>query len=250
MNKKGQIYILAALILSIIIFSLSQTINKFKQEELEEDFEKLSVNYENEGSKLINSLINTNSNLSDQFYKFTLLFTSYSKAQNPDFGLIYSLDYGGNIQIGNFLDKKIIVDNGTEIVQSLNELNGCYDKISAVITFQGLSFDAGIDLKEVQECTLIVPSTSKIWIQIGEFWYSFEIIKDKPQIMIVSRSEALEQRQVFIGGEGFIEEEVDRPISSECIILTRQTSCELNSNCCWDDDKARCRKQGQCRNEE
>ena len=37
MNKKGQIYILAALILSIVVFSLSQTINKFQQEELEED---------------------------------------------------------------------------------------------------------------------------------------------------------------------------------------------------------------------
>ena len=57
MNKKGQIYILAALILSIVVFSLSQTINKFQQEELEEDFEKLSDNYELESSKLINSLI-------------------------------------------------------------------------------------------------------------------------------------------------------------------------------------------------
>ena len=44
MNKKGQIYILAALILSIVVFSLSQTINRFQQEELEENFEKLSDN--------------------------------------------------------------------------------------------------------------------------------------------------------------------------------------------------------------
>ena len=242
MNKKGQIYILAALILSIIIFTLSQTINKFKQEKLEGDFEKLSNNYEKEASKLINSLINTEGDILDPFSRFTLLFTSYSKSQNPDFGLIYSLDYNGRIQIGNFLNKQIIVDNGTMSEQDPNQLNGCYDKISAVIRFQGLSCDAGIDLKDVEECTLIIPSTTRIWIQIGEFWYPFEIIKDKPQIMIVSRLESQEQRQVFIGGEGFIEEEISRSISAECVVLTRETSCQSNSNCCWDG--SRCRKQG------
>ncbi len=246
MNKKGQIYILAALILSIIIFSLSQTINKFRQEELEEDFEKLSNNYEKEASKLINSLINTEGNILEPFTKFTLLFTSYSKAQNPDFGLIYSLDYKESIQIGNFLNQQIIVDNGTQSEQDLNSLNGCYDKLSAVIRFQGLSFDAGIDLGEVEDCTLVIPSTDKIWIQIGEFWYPFNIVRDKPQIMIVSKLEAQEQRQVFIGGEGFVEETTTRPISGDCIILTRESSCALNSDCCWDDESARCLGQGQC----
>jgi hypothetical protein len=249
MNKKGQIYILAALILSIVVFSLSQTINKFQQEELEEDFEKLSDNYELESSKLINSLINTEGNILDPFSKFTLLFTSYSKAQNPDFGLIYSLDYAGEVQIGNFLNQPIIVDNGTTSKQDLNTLNGCYDKISAVITFQGLSFDAGIDLKDIEDCTLTIPSTNNIWLQIGEFWYPFEIESGKPQIMIVSRLEAQEQRQVFVGGEGFVRKTASRPISAECIVLTRETSCESNKNCCWESSKKgkpRCKREGQC----
>ncbi|MBI2663431.1 hypothetical protein HYX15_02770 [Candidatus Woesearchaeota archaeon] len=250
MNKKGQIYILAALVLSIVIFSLSQTINKFYQERIEDDFEKLSSNYEKEASKLINSLINTEGDILEPFSRFTLLFTSYSKAQNPDFELIYSLDYNKAVQIGNFLNQQIIVDNGTEFEQDLNVLNGCYDKISAVIKFQGLSFDAGIDLGEVEECTLTIPTTNKIWIQIGEFWYPFEIIPGKPQIMVVSRLEAQEQRQVFVGGEGFVKEDTERPLIGEsCDDFTLPGTCTLSGlNCCWDGSK--CRNEGHPKCEE
>tara|TARA_Y100000310_G_scaffold302635_1_gene340223 strand:+ start:59635 stop:60321 length:687 start_codon:yes stop_codon:yes gene_type:complete len=213
MNKKGQIYIVAALILSVIIFDLSQVLNQLEQKKIEDNFEELSDNYALESSKLINSLINSEKEILDSFSSFTLLFTSYSKAINPSFGLIYSLEYDENIQIGNFLNEPITVDNGTTSFQDINILNGCFDKISASIKFEGLSFNPGIDLGDVEKCTLVVPFTNKIWIQIGEFWYPFEIIKGRAQIMVVSKEEAQEQRKVFIGGEGFVKEDVSRDLT-------------------------------------
>ena len=58
MNKRGQVYILAALIISVVIFILALRPNVIIQEKIEDDFEKLSGNYEYESTRFINSLIN------------------------------------------------------------------------------------------------------------------------------------------------------------------------------------------------
>ena len=55
MNKRGEIYILAAIILATILYSLATTVNYIRQERMDDDFEKISKNYELESSKLIKS---------------------------------------------------------------------------------------------------------------------------------------------------------------------------------------------------
>ena len=45
LNKKGQIYLLAALILGFVIYGLSTVVNKSEQQKIEGDFERLSDNY-------------------------------------------------------------------------------------------------------------------------------------------------------------------------------------------------------------
>ena len=231
MDKRGQIYILAALIISVVVFILVLRPNVVIQEKLEDDFEKLSSNYEYESSRFTNSIINQELNVSSSFFNFTLLFVSYSKSQNPNFNLIYAFGFEDIINIGNFMEEEIIVDNG----KNQYVLNGCYNKISAVIEFQGLNFEGNINFSDVEKCLLTIDFVDKIWIGIDGLWYPFEI-SNKPQIIIVSREETEDQRKVFIGGEGFIKGEGDgKGKSSEdfCNSFKQEKSCSDKESCCW-----------------
>jgi len=213
MNKRGEIYILAAIILATMLYSLSTTFNYIKQESMDDDFEKISKNYELESSKLVNNLLSKGySDINGSFNVFTALFTSYSKSQNPSYGVVYTLgfkDEGGNdkIQVGNYLDKETIIEAGADGYR----ITGCFEKVPATLTFEGLNLGAGLTQEDIGSCTLMIDYVPILYIGIedveGTTWYTMEIEKGKPQIMIISRLEEGEQRNVFVGGEGFIRPE-------------------------------------------
>lgn len=270
MQKRGQIYILAALIILAVIFSLSSVVNKVKQEKIESDFSKLSENYFDESSKFINSLLNVDEDILDSYSNFTVLFTAYSKARNPDFSLIYAIEFNDTIKIGNYLNYQIAIDNGTDNYD-IHVLEGCYDNVDAAVSFSGLSLGIeGIKVSDVKDCEIEMPFIDKLWIQIGSYWYLFNLIKGKPDLVIVSREEAKEQRQVFVGSEGFIKEDRDKAgkgseICNElylqgdcpediCILIGNcNVSCVnyygsnkegcLNDNCVWNEVLGSCENE-------
>lgn len=235
MNKRGQVYLLAVLILAVIIYTLYNVENKVEQEKLEDNFEKLAQNYDIESSKIINSLINSNDDLFLGFSNFTFLFTSYSKSQNPDFGLIYAFNNENKIQVGNFLNKAILIDSD-DIEGNGNEqiIDGCLEKTPATITFQGLTLTANLDITELENCKASLAYTPRIWVQIDGLWYPFEININKPQIMIISKQEAVQQRKVYIGGEGFVKEDTYRPPIIICRNIEDKKECQqYYPKCKW-----------------
>jgi len=235
MNKKGQIYIIAAILLSVVIFALASVTNVAKQEKFKGDFEKLSANYETEGSKLINTVVNTGDDVGARFGNFTYAFTSYSKTQNPQFGLIYVLDYGGRVYLGNYLKEDIYIDAGTGMPFVLE---GCFEKVGASVTFGALTatFDTG--KSEITKCVKEIPepSSKKVYVAIKNSWYPFRLIEGKPTMMVVSQMEQQEQRKVFVGGEGFVKEEdhCESFNSYECKYLANYGICE------WDEEDEEC----------
>ena len=214
MNKRGQIYLLAAIIFAIAIYGVSSIVNKAEQQGLKGDFEKLSENYEAESKIFINSLLGETSldTKFEAYAEFTAAFTSYSKSQDSSFGLIYaySSKVSSNIyrvEIGNFLDQSIgvtAVGTGGE-----TNVNGCYEKVGATIDLgQDISFTSPIYYSIISDCIYSndLPLTQlSICIRIGDVYYPLEINPEAPQVMVVSRLEEGEQRKVFIGGEGFKE---------------------------------------------
>lgn len=212
-KKKSQIYILTAIVISLVVFILSTTINEIREKKIEDNFKKISENYALEGAKLVNYLLeqqNLSSNyVFSSFQNFTYLYTSYTKSLTQSFGVIYALTYGNNIQIGNYMDRPIVIDKSEnpDVIQDPVILNGCYDKLSATVTFEGLTLAVeGVTVQDLEPCTIIIPYTEKIWVNIEDIWYPFEIVEDRPQIMVVSRLEEKEQRKVYVGGEGFTKE--------------------------------------------
>ena len=211
MNKKGQVFILAAMLLLVVLYGLSAVPNFSVQQQFKGDFEKLSNNYEIEGSKLVNSVLSSGGDITESFTNFTVFFMSYSKSQTPNFGVIASLSYKNSIRIGNYLKKPVLIDLGDGKEE---EINGCFDKIPASLIFKGLVIDLpAAEIKDIQTCFTDIPYKENIRVGFVEkkepsevIWYKFKAKPNALQLMTVSLLEEGPQRKVNIAGEGYIQE--------------------------------------------
>jgi hypothetical protein len=201
MQKRGQIYLLAALLIGFILFTLAAQMNVVKKTVIEDDFEELSKNYERESARFVNDLLDkgTTSNLGDDFAKFTILFTSFSKTKNPEFGLIYAFLYDDVVYVGNYLDEDVVLTSYSPPVS----LKGCYKNVKASVSIAGLSLQPGsISLGTFTSCKLATtpPPGNRLMVEVDGIAYEISLTPNNPEIMIVSRENIAEQRKVFLKG--------------------------------------------------
>lgn len=262
MNKRGQVFILAALLLSFIIFSLVIRLNIVQREIIEGDFKGLSENYDIESPKFINLLAEKEfrgevSNINDVavlFLNFTQDFTKYSKTQNPEFGVIYFFDFGdknsGKMLVGNYLDQEIIV--WTDDVNDAEIIEGCSSKVFAGASFDEFKFNSGIQNFNF-DCAKILnrPNNDKYDFNfiIGDIEYKSNILVGETKLGVVANEFQDRQRRVFINEfkEGKV---VD--FDSRCAVLKIGGSfvckCEKRSERTCEDVLGRCVfENGECR---
>ncbi len=262
MEKRGQVYVLAAIVMSIIIFGMVSVSNKALQESVASDFERIANNYAAETAKLVNSVAGKQ-DIMPAFKNFTLLFASYAKAQSPRFELISLFDYNGQLYIGNFLKERIIISYGSTI---LPPIEGCYSNVPATISFDGLQVDVPVYYSAVGNCerteTYGAPIDS-ITISIGNLAYQFDLKKDQPEVVIVGWETNAKQRKVFTKGSfisstgsavtlaeycetGACAESpknryCNADCSPRCPIISSEEECAANSpSCSWSDYTASC----------
>lgn len=199
--KKGQVYILAVVIIGFLIFMIITPSNLLHQKVIDDDFKELSQNYQIESAKLLNELLNKpNLNkqlIEDTFLNFTVSFTSYSKTKNPNFGLIYAFPYEDFLFIGNYAD----IDINFTVGSSKIPLVGCFNEISTSITLYGISIDQP-DINPIlyQDCikSTNYPVTNQLDFTIEDVDYSFKLNEKRSDIIIVSRETLDEEIKVFI----------------------------------------------------
>ncbi|MDD4878634.1 MAG: hypothetical protein PHO02_06410 [Candidatus Nanoarchaeia archaeon] len=203
MNKRGQVYVLAAIIMSIIIYGMVTISNRVVQESVASDFERISSNYAMETAKLVNSVAGKGDML-DAFKKFTVQFASYAKAQSPRFELISVFDSNGVLYIGNFLKEKIIITCNDGICNEELPLAGCYQTIKAEVTFDGLGFEVPINMEEITRCQTEISYGATpikyINISAGNVAYQFRLEREQPDVIVVSWETNAKQRKVFTRG--------------------------------------------------
>lgn len=196
MQKRGQVYLLAALIIGFILFTLVAQSNIVKRTIIEDDFEELSKNYERESAHFVNGLLEKGTgNVEQEFIKFTILFTSFAKTKNPEFGLLYAFLHQGTVYVGNYLDTAVTIQG-----QSAS-LPGCYAVVNATVAVAGLNIQAGtISVGRVQHCTTHFPppTNNEIKIVIEQIPYVLQLTEDAPDIMLVSRETKDQQRKVYV----------------------------------------------------
>lgn len=269
MDKRGQVYVLAAIVMSIIIFGMVSVSNKALQESVASDFERIANNYAAETAKLVNSLAGEQDIL-PAFRNFTLIFASYAKAQSPRFELISIFDYEDNLYIGNFLKERIIISYGEGPGKTiLQPIEGCYSNVPAVLSFDGLSIDVSLNYKDVvteigcERPEIPSEAIEQITISIGNLAYKFDLRKEQPEIVIVGWETNAKQRKVFTKGS-FIasagdvvtlkdyclkeKEECSKlpksrycnaGCSPKCTLISSEEECDANE-CTWSADTESC----------
>jgi len=211
MNKRGQIYIIAVLILGFILFSLLVQPNFVNKNIIDDDFETLSKNFDVESTRFINEYLKSN-NIDSQvliteFGEFSRDFSNYARNQNPDFEVIFILRRDGDILIGNFMDENIQIGNNQDI-------SGCYTPINNPTSVAGsngnirlnvCSNSGSIDATNPNSYIQIVlyPMNPLIFY-INDIRYSVDIHSlNKPEIIIVGQEDKGEQRRVYME-HGFV----------------------------------------------
>lgn len=152
MNKRGQFFIVGAIILALVLFILMTVVNTYREENLLEDFPDLTNNYKTESVKVINDelLNNLNPNPQTKLDTFTEKFVSYARTIDPKLGFVYI--YGndkGQTFIYNYLQESIgifpVTKNPASTIDLFSESTNTLNDIS--LDVDGFQFKKTIPVK-------------------------------------------------------------------------------------------------------
>lgn len=268
MDKRGQIYILAAIIFGLVIYLLSVNVNVAKGTVFDNLFIEISNNYDKESAKFLTSLSqeslkNSDLNVKMKFNEFSGKFTSYSGTTDPSFSFIYFFDYShknedkGKLIIGNHLAQPILVWV-SETSQKINQkiIDGCKSEISLGVSFSQLSTQfkdkKGQVLEscsDVLDVALDVASgkTYDVNYVIGDIKYTSKVIRGIPQIVILSEENKDNERKVYTNhkfekGENWVDglkQYCDNPLLAPKPLLCNcnireENNCLINDYCKFD----------------
>jgi len=208
MDKRGQIYLVSALIIVFILYIILTPSNIIKKTTESSNFEDISKNFDRESSRFMNILIGKKQAVYDSFLNFTILFTSYSKTKNPDFGLIYTFAYDNKLYFGNYAADRATFEAGTQ----KTIIDGCLSNIQTSFSAAGLQLSIpNVNLGVFKQCLKEVPTppgfTDTIMITIEELntnsttKFTTEISPNNPDIVIISKEKKGNTRRIYTKGK-------------------------------------------------
>lgn len=203
MDKRGQIYILAAILFGFVLFMLTSRMNYATEKSIEDDFKELSKNYAVEASKFMNSILGKNDKyVANKFAEFTEDFSRFANNQNPDFGLIFLFPYQNMLYIGNYID--------SDIKAGGHVLKGCGSFREGSISVDDMNSEVKYSLLSggSESCRGMITFTSRLSMDIYDMRYEFELNKDTPEIVIIGREDKEGQIKVFMNNKVVSGEEV------------------------------------------
>ncbi len=160
MNKRGQMFVIAAVVVILLVWMVTTTYNSVHEEVALEDFNELSSNYQEERPKVINYAIDQGAEDggASELAEFTEEFVDYAQGSSqPNFGIFNIVKVGEDTyEIQNFLPEGRalkLIGSGLEdqlITLSFNEQTGAnvgmdiggqifYNKVSTDV----VNFDEG-----------------------------------------------------------------------------------------------------------
>mgnify|MGYP001598050381 CR=1 FL=1 len=202
MDKKGQIYILSAVIIAFIIYVIFTPSNIIRKSSEPSNFYDIAKNFERESAHFLNALITSNDPIYDEFLEFTVLFTSFSKTKNPEAGLVYTFVYDDVLYIGNYAEDTLEVNaEGRRIT-----VEGCLSDIDTSFSIGGLELEIpDVDLGHYRQCLVEVPLTYQLeTIDLtliepdgSRTEFSADFGENNPDLMIVAKEKQGASRRIY-----------------------------------------------------
>jgi len=109
MNKKGQIFLVGAVIIVLALLTVTGKYNSVKEYPVLSDYKDQTDNYLTEYPKVVNNAIYQNLDQKNEVTSFSTIFLGQARSKDPNFGVLYSYkDNDGKIHIVNTLTNRVI----------------------------------------------------------------------------------------------------------------------------------------------
>ncbi len=109
MNKKGQVFLLGAIIIVLALLTVTGTYNTVKEYPVLSDFKEHTENYLGEVPKLLNKATYENKPEGPIIQRFSDLFVKQVKTKDPNFGVFYTYkDDNGDFHLVNTLTNRVL----------------------------------------------------------------------------------------------------------------------------------------------
>jgi len=118
-GKKGQFFIIAAVIMILVIFTVTRKYNTIKQQVTLEDFNELSEGHRSESPIVINSALFRGGDPVTDLANFSEQYVGFARTLEPSYGVFYAyVDSQDRIHIKNHLNDRVIVVEGKTVTGS------------------------------------------------------------------------------------------------------------------------------------
>lgn len=105
-GKRGQFYLIAAIILIAVIVALIMKLNSTEVNPVPLSFTELSDNFEKEAVRIIDNGISQGKSIQDverELQAFAQQYSEYATSKSPQIGFLYVYGNSSNITVANFL---------------------------------------------------------------------------------------------------------------------------------------------------
>jgi len=193
MNKRGQFYILVALIVCFLAFIVVSKANTIQEQIALQNFDSFAQNYLEESARVTNEeLANQNPDVNSKLSTFTNDFVDYARKKDPNLGVVYIYGEGENLIIKNYLNgetlKVVNVGGGTPIVNLLSTNAGITGNFEFEGTGIGITANTPAGEAVPDKTVVATGNIDKIEIQIGDLVYPFDV-SSTPNIAVIIKSE-------------------------------------------------------------
>lgn len=199
---------MSALIIAFILYIIFTPANVILTTTESSNFEEIAQNFERESAAFLNYLIEHKQPVYDAFLNFTLLFTSYSKTKNPDFGLIYVFAQEGDLYLGNYAQDRVTFMVGSQLVT----IDGCLDSVKTSFSVAGLQMDIPqVNVLNYKHCLekVMLPAgfDEAVGMKLEELdtgmitQFTVEVTPSHPDLVILSKEKKGNVRRVYTKGK-------------------------------------------------
>ena len=179
MEKRGQVYLIAAIVICLILFILLSGSNIFTRIFVQDRFSDIAKNYEIESSKYINEIVKSgDDDVGDELKDFTETFIQkYSNNIDSSVGMLYVFSHKDGFWVFNYLaeqegEENIIINYGGGLEPSEpNVLDGVYSCAHKTESCSGFGSCITIPLGDFASCALEFTGKGELDLQIGDINY-------------------------------------------------------------------------------
>jgi len=199
MKKRGQVYLIAAIVICLLLFILLSGSNIFTRIFVQDRFSDIAKNYEIESSKYINEIVKSGDDVGDRLKVFTEIFVEeYSKNIDPSVGMLYVFAHPNGFWIFNYLAEQAGEENIIITYEDLTPpgMYSCSHSTSAC----GLNTCITIPIGDIESCALAFEGEGELNLQIGDIIYGpFENRDTKnPTLVFIFKKAKENTVKVFI----------------------------------------------------